>query len=747
MPKIQPYTQKYGTPTAVRATGEEFGAATGRALQQAGQFGMGVAAQMQENKTNEDKRKVKNVYLKAQKQMLLERDANRSNVKYWDNYPTWAEDNFHQMFDKALDEAGLELNDASRTYSDDLLQEGMFSVFKNESVYATAQKINIRVKTHVENGEIMANSIALDPSLFDEYWKGIDSDIDLQGIPADKRSILVADREELLLNSRNNAFLTKAESADDVLDVLDTFKKDDLNKKLSPQQYQAFINRADTYEKSYRNREKAALIASVGDELVKLNTGEFERTITDEQIINAYGDDTDAALRKIRQLEIAEEDGQLLQTFGKMSLVEKQSELKKQIADILTGDYSAQEAQQSQKLVNLNIKLEDQLHTDPVKYVHSYSEPVNEAYEHYSVLGSTEGASPDDIADAYQSYLALSMTTQSSFFGAKDGVIHDNVRLLSKDEITYYENKFRSVVTGAGDTSAELNNLQNKAGVYWKDVYAELATNLPDEIYTASDMSHNPQAAAKLIALSGTNVNDLISESTMRSSIRISIEDATQDVRKVHFRADDGAQLYIKKVNSAMKLAGAYMGEGMSEQDAVNVAVRNVTGGYVYGDSFAIPSDNQDVKSLIHKSDRFISDFYKKTEDGGFAVLDGISIDAPDDFKEKHPDVVRKAVADRGYLVNNPKDPNSLLLKYTVDVTTGHQTFVRSNGKNLVISYDDILNIVTPVPSVGTEKKRDVVADPTPVSSAGTKKVREITIDTTPVPSVGTKKKRKRGGS
>jgi hypothetical protein len=86
-------------------------------------------------------------------------------------------------------------------------------------------------------------------------------------------------------------------------------------------------------------------------------------------------------------------------------------------------------------------------------------------------------------------------------------------------------------------------------------------------------------------------------------------------------------------------------------------------------------------------------------------------------------------------------------LKYTVDVTTGHQTFVRSNGKNLVISYDDILNIVTPVPSVGTEKKRDVVADPTPVSSAGTKKVREITIDTTPVPSVGTKKKRKRGGS
>ena len=31
-------------------------------------------------------------------------------------------------------------------------------------------------------------------------------------------------------------------------------------------------------------------------------------------------------------------------------------------------------------------------------------------------------------------------------------------------------------------------------------------------------------------------------------------------------------------------------------------------------------------------------------------------------------------------------------MKYTVDVTTNQQAFVRSNGKNLVISYDDILN-------------------------------------------------------
>ncbi len=47
MAKIKPYTQRYSTSTP-KATAEEFGAATGRALQQAGQFGMDITRQMQD---------------------------------------------------------------------------------------------------------------------------------------------------------------------------------------------------------------------------------------------------------------------------------------------------------------------------------------------------------------------------------------------------------------------------------------------------------------------------------------------------------------------------------------------------------------------------------------------------------------------------------------------------------------------------------------------------------------------------
>ena len=47
MAKIQPYTQRYTTSTP-KATPEDFGAATGRALQQIGQYGMDITAQMQD---------------------------------------------------------------------------------------------------------------------------------------------------------------------------------------------------------------------------------------------------------------------------------------------------------------------------------------------------------------------------------------------------------------------------------------------------------------------------------------------------------------------------------------------------------------------------------------------------------------------------------------------------------------------------------------------------------------------------
>lgn len=50
MPKIQPYTQRYTTSTP-KATAEDFGAATGRALQQAGQYGVEIANQMKDVET------------------------------------------------------------------------------------------------------------------------------------------------------------------------------------------------------------------------------------------------------------------------------------------------------------------------------------------------------------------------------------------------------------------------------------------------------------------------------------------------------------------------------------------------------------------------------------------------------------------------------------------------------------------------------------------------------------------------
>jgi hypothetical protein len=310
------------------------------------------------------------------------------------------------------------------------------------------------------------------------------------------------------------------------------------------------------------------------------------------------------------------------------------------------------------QLVNTASRLGDELQRDPATYVATRSPLLRKAAE--------DAASGDPAAvEAY----ATAMIAEQQRLGAPEP------RLLSERQAAGIAASFQNTEDGGSNAAQVIEQLQQQWGKHWPTVYKQLQDKLPGAALVIGS-GVDPQSAAMLARIAPLKTEELKKglPSIDTKDAKDSLNEAMADFRLTLAGQVGGERTFSTLYGEAERLAYAYMGQGKSPKDAVNLVTKSlIEDKYTLQGSYRVPK-SFDADLVEAGTERTLESIDPATL--RFAVPKGV-----DEAFAK--DRVKAAISKDGYCVTLP-DESGLALYY------GGEAVLTKEGEPVTRSFDDL---------------------------------------------------------
>lgn len=483
-----------------RASGEDFGAGVGRALQGVGGETRHFAEILK--RKEEDEALLANEELEARarehwdRRMLEARDTSAPGAKGFS-------DGFLAEFDawqeKTLNEVE---SDFGRQQLRRQLTQMRAGYFRKAVTFEAEAGVSHRVETTVKVIEDGVNAVRLDPSNAADVSEQINRMLDNARMPGNAREKLRQNADEGIAGAQIGGMLDRAQSSGQVGAVIKALRTDpQWAKRLSESDFKRALDHAEALQKQLRAQAEAEFVSGFAEAIREEQYGTPSNFSEQAIRANVSGKRADKMIEALRHARGIGEQNAWVRSASTPEIIDHANTLQARLdtpsAPGQPSDFD--ETMEELKFLKLAVdRREAAFAEDRVAYVTRNNDRVEKARTAFA-----ENPTPEATANVASALRAAQLNL-------KPELQETEIYLLDKSQLAQVRTMFNSIEhteEGAEKSTQLLGQLANQWGKYWPQVYAQLTA---EEVITG----------AHVVAARVAQTDPVTSQEIMRATTR-----------------------------------------------------------------------------------------------------------------------------------------------------------------------------------------------------------------------------------